>query len=294
MFELGIISDEISDDFERSCRLISEWGMRHVELRTMWDKNILALSEAELEAVAASLEAHRLSVTAIASPVFKSPLDGKPREIEGDFQLAGYESFEAQLELIRKAAILCERFGTDKIRIFSFWREPWTRELVAEVAGKLLEAAGLARDLGVVLVVENEPVCCVGTGQELGELFAEMQGQGSAEALEHIAMLWDPGNARHAGETTPYPDGYEELSSGRIVHVHLKDAIIDGIGNRTLVPLGQGEIDYVGQFRRLQRDGYRGVLVLEPHYYPEGLSQEEAALRCVEGAREVLERAFAS
>jgi sugar phosphate isomerase/epimerase len=294
VFELGIISDEISGDFERSCRLISEWGMKHVELRTMWGKNILALSEAELESVAANLEAHRLSVTAIASPVFKSPLDGKPREIEGDFQLSGYESFEAQLELIQKAAALCRRFGTDKIRIFSFWRESWNRELAAAVATKLLEAAELARELGVVLVVENEPVCCVGTGQELGELFAEMRKQGSAEVLAHIAMLWDPGNARHAGEVTPYPDGYEALASGRIVHIHLKDAIIDEVGNRTLVPLGRGEIDYVGQFRHLQRDGYRGVMVLEPHYHPEGMSQEEAALRCVEGAREVLERAFAS
>ncbi len=53
----------------------------------------------------------------------------------------------------------------------------------------------------------------------------------------------------------------------RVVHVHLKDA--DAKGNWT--KMGTGVIDYAGQFRALDRDGYEGLLSLETHYeVPDG------------------------
>ena len=293
MFALGILSDEISPNFERACQLIKDWGMQHVELRTMWGKNILELSEDELAQVADILNKHQLKVTAIASPVFKSPRDGKAKEVTGDFQLGGFESFEGQLELIKKSAALCKRFSTDKIRIFSFWREPWNDALVDDVSSKLHEAAKLAKELDVILAVENEPVCVVGTGKELGGLFDAIRQKAEADVLQHIRALWDPGNASHGGEEIPYPDGYKALKADEIIHVHLKDSIVDGSGNRQLVPLGDGGIDYINQLRQLHKDGYKGVLVLEPHYHPNGMSQEDAARACVKAAQNSLQQAFA-
>ena len=35
MFEFGVISDEISSDFEHACRFIKEWNLQHVDLRTL-------------------------------------------------------------------------------------------------------------------------------------------------------------------------------------------------------------------------------------------------------------------
>ena len=294
MFELGIISDEISGDFARACALIKEWDMSQVELRTMWDKNILELSEHELDSVGESLEQHGLTVTAIASPIFKSPRGGTVRSVQGDFQLSGFESFEGQLELIRRAAAVAQRFGTERIRIFTFWREPWSDALAEDVALKLVEAATLARDLGVVLAVENEPVCVVGTGWELGALFRVVDRNAGPDVRAHIGMLWDPGNASHEDQEVPYPDGYDALETSRLIHVHLKDSIVGADGNRQLVPLGEGTIDYVAQFRRLEADGYRGPVVLEPHYHPEGMSKGGAALACVRAARKVLAVADAS
>lgn len=293
MFELGIISDEIGQDFEQACKLIREWGMSHVEIRTMWGKNILELTESEIDQVGEILAKYKLRVTAIASPVFKSPRDSQPRDVEGDFQISGFEDFEGQLELIRKAASLCKSFDTDKIRIFTFWREPWTDDLAQDVADKLVKAATLARDLGVILAVENEPVCVVGNGKELGSLFDVIRQKASPDIRSHIGILWDPGNASHGSEEIPYPDGYDCLEKDEIIHVHLKDSIVDGEGNRKLVPLGEGTIDYGGQFRRLKADGFSGVMVLEPHYHPEGMSQEDAALICVRAAQESLNAAFA-
>ena len=291
VFKLGIISDEISSDLDRACTLTRKWGMEHIELRTIWDQNILTLSPEEFDRVGKIVDRHGLKVTAIASPIFKSPRDGVAREVAGDFQFRGHESFEGQLELIRRAAGIAKSLGTDRIRIFTFWREPWSDALVEEVAGRLIQAAALARELGVVLAVENEPVCVVGTGRELGDLFRVIDRTAEPELRDRIGMLWDPGNAGHSGEETPYPDGYAALDPSRIIHLHLKDSAVDAEGRRSPAPLGHGTIDYVSQLRRIRADGYRGALVLEPHYHPEGLTQEESALACVTAARGVIEEA---
>lgn len=291
MYQLGIISDEVSADFEHACKLISEWGLPYVELRTMEGKNILELSESELNKVEASLKRYDLKVCAIASPALKSPRDGKPKKVEGDFQLEGDESFEGQLDLIRRSAALAKRFDTDKIRIFTFWREDWSDALAEDVAAKLARAAELAEDLGVVLAVENEHICVAGTGQELSQVFERLEAQTSPEVFTHIGTLWDPGNAYACGENEPYPKDYETLKPDGIVHIHLKDAVRDESGTR-FVPLGKGAIDYAAQFRRLKEDGYEGLLVLEPHYAPGGTPQEAAAHTAVIAAQKVLAEAF--
>jgi L-ribulose-5-phosphate 3-epimerase len=288
VFELGIITDEVSDDFGRSCELAREWGMRYAELRTLWGKNVLELSEAEVERAREVLDLHGLAVCAIASPVFKSPLRERSGEVEADFTMEGAEDFEGQLRLLERAADLCRRFGTEKVRVFTFWREGWDGELVRLIASRLVEASQVAAERGVLLVVENEPVCNARHGRELGELFAEIRARSGP--VESIAPLWDPGNALYAGEQRPYPDGYEALGGGA-AHVHLKDVVWEN-GEPRCVPLGWGEVDYAGQLRRLAEDGYRGPLVLEPHYRPEGVAREEAARAAVEAARKVLRETF--
>ena len=43
-FRLAVINDEISQDFEKACQIVSgDFGLRWIELRSMWDKNVTAL-----------------------------------------------------------------------------------------------------------------------------------------------------------------------------------------------------------------------------------------------------------
>ncbi len=86
MFKLGIISDEISSDLDQACTPTQEWGTEHIEPRTIWDQNILALSPEESDRVGKIVNRQGLKVTAISSPIFKSPRDGVAREVVGDFQ----------------------------------------------------------------------------------------------------------------------------------------------------------------------------------------------------------------
>ncbi len=292
MLELGIISDEVGDDLERSCDLIRDWGMSLVELRTLWGKNILELSDAELGRARDIVRDHGLAVSAIASPVFKSPLSGEAKVVDADFALEGSERFEEQLALLDRSLALCDFFDTRMVRVFTFWREPWHGDLALGIANKLQQAAERALAAGRLLVVENEGVCSVGTGWQLGALDTVLRSV-AEEQLDAIALLWDPGNALAAGEANPFPDGYAALDPGRVAHVHLKDALVDEHGTATFVPLGMGAVDYGGQLRQLVRDGYGGALVLEPHYRPEGMALEEATRLAVEAARSLIDETLA-
>ena len=78
-FRLAVINDEITQDFEKACQIVAgDFGLRWIELRSMWDKNVTVLSAKEVEDAKKILKEHKLQVTDIASPLFKSDLPGAP------------------------------------------------------------------------------------------------------------------------------------------------------------------------------------------------------------------------
>lgn len=289
MMPLGIISDEVGDDLQHACETLRGWGLRHVELRQAWGKNVVQWEEDEVERAMMIVRDQGLTVTAVASPVFKSPLDEQPRRQQADFALEGVESMEAQLELLDRACGLARRFGTRFVRVFTFWREPWSDLVEDRLADRFERAARVAKRHDVTLAVENEPVCIVGTGRELARVCRLLDERIPDDLRPHLGVLWDPGNALAGGEDDPYPGGYRALGACRPVHVHLKDLVHDADGSPTFVPIGEGHVDYRGQLARLRTDGYDGALVLEPHYAPSHLSREEAARACVDAARAALD-----
>jgi len=75
-FKIAIINDEISQDFGHACEVASrEFGMSWIELRGMWDKNLLKLDAKEIGEAKRILEKNQLRVSDIASPLFRADLD---------------------------------------------------------------------------------------------------------------------------------------------------------------------------------------------------------------------------
>lgn len=289
--KLGIITDEVHADFEVACGHVAAWGLPLVELRNVDGKNVATLSDEEVEAAANNLERRGLRTSGIASPVFKSALDERPTGELTDFSVAGAFTVAAQLELLEGSCRVAKRLGTRLVRVFTFLRVPWTDAVVDRVVDHMAAAVRVAARHDVVLAVENEHACIVGTGAELGEFFARLDDRLEPELRRHVGALWDPGNALAAGEERPYPDGYGAVPVARLVHVHLKDLGRDPAMYGTFVPLGTGRIDYRGQLDALRRDGYDGNLVLEPHYSPPGLDSATAAKVCVDAALTLLRHA---
>src|ERR1700722_18796000 len=89
-FRIAVINDEISQDFGRACEVAArEFGMQWIELRGMWNKNILNLDANEVADARRILEKYGLRVTDIASPLFKVDWKGAPQSKfsqHGDFR----------------------------------------------------------------------------------------------------------------------------------------------------------------------------------------------------------------
>ena len=76
MFKLGVITDEISQDFELALDLLVEWGVPFAEIRGLWDKNVSVLTTEEIDRAKSALDSRGLKVCGVASPFYKCELTG--------------------------------------------------------------------------------------------------------------------------------------------------------------------------------------------------------------------------
>jgi len=284
-FRSAVINDEITQDFEKACAIVAgEFGLQWIELRSMWDKNVTALNAKELEDARKILAEHKLHVTDIASPLFKTDWPGAPRsplsETRDQFR-ADFDA-NAQDKLLEECVWLAKFFGTDRIRCFDFWRLDDVKPYRAAINAKLQQAAvRCARDK-LILLLENEMACNTATGEESAAVLQAIPNQ-------NFMLNWDPGNAAAIG-STPYPDGYKLLPKERIGHCHCKDVVRKADGKYDWAPVGGGIVDWVGQLQALQHDGFRYGLSLETHW--QGGGTPEASTRVsMAGLRATLTKA---
>jgi sugar phosphate isomerase/epimerase len=260
-FRLAVINDEITQDFEKACRIVSgDFGLRWIELRAMWNKNVTDLSEKEISEAKKILSAHKLCVTDIASPLFKTDWPGAPRSRQSEKRDQFNADFDAnaQDKLLEHCISLAKSFNTDRIRCFDYWRLDDQKPYRAAINAKLQNAAERCAKNGLILLLENEMSCNTATGEEAAALLHAIPNK-------NFMLNWDPGNAAAIG-STPYPDGYELLPKHRIGHCHCKDVVRKPDHKYDWAPVGSGVVDWVGQLKALQRDGFRYGLSLETHW----------------------------
>ena len=219
-----------------------------------------------------------MSVISIASPVLKCVLPDAP-PVDARFQQDIFGSsytFADQPRLTARAFDVAERTGARIIRVFSYWRTVDPPQVFDRVASALRDLADHAASRGVIIGIENEPACNIGTGAESAAVLA-------AVPHKHLKLIWDPANALVAGET-PFPGGYQTLPARRIVHVHAKDCRVrDHVP--TWGPVGQMDVDWNGQIAALVRDGYRGWISLETHWKGPDGDKLEASTICARNLR---------
>lgn len=283
-FRVAVINDEISQDFGRACEVAShEFGMGWMELRGMWNKNIVKLDEKEVAEARSLLQKYQLKVTDIASPLFKVDWPGAPKSKFSEAKSFGADfNWKEQDEVLDRAIELAKVFGTERVRCFDFWRLEDQAPYRAAINDKLRDAAQKAEKKGITLVLENESACNTATAAEAVKVLSAVQSPS-------FMLNWDPGNAAAGGET-PYPDGYNLLPKERIGHCHCKDFIKTGKGE--WAPMGGGIIDWAGQFKALKRDGYHFAVSLETHWNGGG-SPEECSRKSWAGMKKLLQQADA-
>src|SRR6201987_780357 len=279
---IAVINDEISQDFGRSCEVASrQFGMRWIELRGMWKKNIVSLDEKEVAEARRILQKYQLKVTDIASPLFKVDWPGAPKSKYSEAKSFGANfTLSQQDEVLDRAIAMAETFRTERVRCFDFWRLEDQTPYRAAINDKLREAAAKAEKNGIILVLENEYACNTATGAEAAKVLSEVQ-------TPSLMLNWDPGNAAARGEI-PYPDGYSHLPKDRIGHCHCKDAVKKG-DHYDWAPMGGGIINWAGQFKALKADGYHYAVSLETHWNGGG-SPEESSRKSWAGMKNLLQQ----
>jgi sugar phosphate isomerase/epimerase len=258
-FRIAAITDEFSPELDRAVRAMAEVGMTGAELRMISGKNIVDLTNEELDRAIDTVRGHGMEIISIASPLLKCVLPDAP-EVDARFQqdmFAAKLTFDDQPRIARRAFEIAKRTGAKIIRVFSFWRTIRPEESFDRVVEALRGLADQAAGHGLTIGLENEHACTLGTAAETARLLA---------ALDHpnLKVVWDPANALVAGED-PFPGGYSKLPVARIGHVHAKDCFVAD-HKPTWVPVGEGSIDWKGQIAALERDGYRGWISLETHW----------------------------
>jgi L-ribulose-5-phosphate 3-epimerase len=286
-FKLSIITDEISQDFGHALEVATkEFGLAYVELRGMWNKNIINLDEKEIAEAKRLLEKFGAQVTDIASPLFKTDWPGAPVSTYSPKkpQFGADYTFAQQGEVLDRSIAAAKALGTDRVRCFDFWRLQDPKPFREAMDAKLRDTAAQVAGKNITLLLENEFACNTATGAEAGRTLKAVQSP-------NLKLNWDPGNAAYRGEIA-FPDGFANIPKERIGHMHCKDVSRKADGTFEWAAMGRGIIDYVGQFRALAQAGYSGTMSLETHWRGAG-SPEESSRQSMAGMKELLSKAGA-
>jgi len=288
MIKVGIIADEISDDFEESLDIALEHRVRHVEVRSLWKTNVSEVTDEQVQRAKEAVARRGMRVIGIAGPVYKTHLS---EELAGDVgdthQAKAAASIEEHLRILDRTIRVAKEFGTDIVRTFAFWRRGTpTPEIHDQIEAHLRRAVERAEAAGVRLALENEHACFIGTASEAVEALRRIPSK-------NFGLIWDPGNAANLDPVEDvFPGGYELLKSGigfdRIFHVHLKD-VAEVNGGLKFTEFGKGKIDFRGQLRALVEDGYEGAIAMETHWRADGMSKAEASGICLDNLWRMIE-----
>ena len=228
----------------------NDLGVRVVHLG-FFDKETLAATSADEVRQAAGDCGVEISATFAAFPgeVYKS--------IATVADSGGYlpdEQFEARLEMTRRVAEFNVALDVPLLAIHvGTVPEDRTCQAYQKLADRAGRVADLLAEDGVSLLLE--------TGRESAATllrFIDDLGR------YNVAVNYDPGNMVIYG--TDDPVDVVTVLRGRIVHVHLKDAVPSdqpGVTFGTEVTLGKGGASIPRVVSKLQAGGYAGPLVVE-------------------------------
>ena len=250
MIRLSAFADEISPELDEQIAVLKEEGITLVELRSVWNINVLELTDDQVTVILERFSANGIGVSAIGSPIGKVPIDAPLAD---------------ELRRLERAIELARRFDAALIRIFSYY--PGAGMPSSERAAyredaleRLARLAALAGSAGVTLVHENDADLYGDTAERCVDILKTVDSPS-------LKAAFDPANFIVSSDI-PYPAAYDLLLPW-LAHVHVKDAVPE----RTVVAAGEGAARWPELLERLRADGYDGLFSLEPHLTAAGRHQ---------------------
>ena len=230
MIKLSAFADEADAKLSGQIEALGRNGVGYVELRGINGTNIAKVTEDEAREYKKQLDEGGIKVWSIGSPIGKIKIT---------------DDLDSHIELLRHVCRLAVIFGTDKVRMFSFYDAYDKEELVFST---LCRMVAVANEYGVKLYHENEKEIYGDTAERVLRLIENVKG---------LYFIYDPANFIESGE---HPSVTLDQLFDAMGYFHIKDAMWDG---KAIVPAGCGD----GQIPKLvSMIGERDVtLSVEPH-----------------------------
>ena len=241
MITFSAFADEIGKDLELQMDTCEANGVKCIDVRAIDGVNVSAMTLDQAREYRKQMDDRGFAVPCIGSPIGKIRI--------GD-------DFEAHLELLRHTCDVARAFGTDLIRMFSFYASEGKEimdqreEVLARMAAMLI----VADQAGVVLMHENESNIYGAKTEGVKDLFATFKS-------DRFKSIFDPANFLTEG-LEPYDDCWTQGLGDLTEYFHIKDKVH---GAKTCVPAGQGEGQFAEIFADLKARDWSGYMTLEPH-----------------------------
>ncbi|MCC5835312.1 MAG: sugar phosphate isomerase/epimerase [Opitutales bacterium] len=245
--ELGIISDEVSLDLEEAFTEGKALGFNKYEIRCFddFEYRVPYFKPGRVERLYEKVASKEIEVTALTPGTFKIEL-GETEKLKVEME-----------ETLPQTCELAVRLGAPKIIVFGFMRGGGgTMEAAIE---QLKRAAQIVHSYNLELSIENEPGSFLDTGVNTAEAMQALAGKG-------IGVNWDPANAITSGEAA-YPVGYDAVKP-YINNIHIKDSFPLPGGKWENRLIGDGGMNWIGQFKALLKDKPVPFMTLETHVFP--------------------------
>lgn len=211
---LSAFSDEAATDLAGQIAALKAAGITCMEPRTINGKNIMELTDAELDEVKAALDEAGIGLSSIGSPIGKYGITA---------------DFEPHFADFKRACEIAKRLGTPRIRLFSFFipkgEDP--AKYRDEVIARMQKLQRYAEENGIILCHENE---------------ARIYGEAPAlvkdvlDSVPGLRAIWD--SANYILTDGDPIKGYEACAD-KIEYMHIKDALVYDKG--LIMPAGEGE-----------------------------------------------------
>jgi sugar phosphate isomerase/epimerase len=241
MITISAFADEIAHDLKTQIDVCESVDVKHIDVRNIDNTNVSKLSLDQAREAKKQLDDRGFAVPCLGSPIGKIRMD---------------EDFDEHMRLLAHCFELAEAFGTNQIRMFSFYPSEGKniedeRPGVMDRMAAMVEAAEKA---GMILLHENEAKIYGATPAGVKDLFATIKSPS-------FKGIFDPANFVVEG-VAPYDDAWTQGLAELTDYFHIKDKKPD---EKACCPAGEG----AGQFREIFADakvrGYSGYATLEPH-----------------------------
>jgi sugar phosphate isomerase/epimerase len=235
---VSCFSDEIDSSLDVQIRVIKELGLRHLEIRTVDDVNVMDLEDSTVREIYERTRDEGLTITCVSSPIGKD-----------DVSLP----VETAVEQVRLACSRADVFGCRFIRVFSFYQGDRLRSEAFPLSVERLDAmAHEAAANDKILVVEggDGTVC---------KRSAYLKMALDMVNSPNLKCVFDPSAFLAAGDD-PLLESLPRLEN-QIEYMHIKDSRFDDV-TRCVAGEGDCEIPSLLDHLRYRRDL---VISLEPH-----------------------------